>query len=126
MDTAPVEIPDETESKEAMANDTESAKDAVAEQPEESPVIVEPEPTADQLAAQKAAAEEKRRKEEEEMKQRKEEQRLQALVRKYDAIAERVGKYKTFRYKNGKLRIKVLRATNVDKKDMGLFYTKPL
>jgi len=127
----------DVEAKESMdtaPNEADSAKNVVTE-PEESPVIVEP--TAEEVAAQKMKEEEAERQRVREMERQREaekererereresvrlreEQRLQALVRKYDAIADRVGKYKSFRYKNGKLRVKVLRATNVDKRDMG-------
>merc|ERR1711879_590778 len=67
----------------------------------------------------KVAEEEKRRKEQEDKARMEKEAATTAALRKYEAIAQRVAKYKSFRYKNGKLRIKVLRATNVDKKDMG-------
>merc|ERR1712130_810755 len=98
------------------SKEAESSKNAVS-QHEESPVIVEP--TEEELEARKVAEEAKRRKEEEERVQMEKERAITAALRKYEGIAQRVAKYKSFRYKNGKLQIKVLCATNVDKKDMG-------
>jgi len=114
---------DDVEVKESETEPVAKPSSNAVAEPEESPVIVEPEPTAQELEAQRQREEAQRLREEEEKEREaervREEQRLQGLVRKYGAIADRVGKYKSFRYKNGKLRVKVLRATNVDKKDMG-------
>jgi len=121
---------DDVEAKDSMdtaPNEADPAKKEAAE-PEDSPVIIEP--TAQEVAAQRAKEEAERqraeaqRAREREEKEReaarhREEERLQGLIRKYDAIADRVAKCQSFRYKNGKLRVKVLRATNVDKRDMG-------
>ena len=117
---------DDVEVKESETEPVAKPSSNAVAEPEESPVIVEPEPTAQELEAQRQREEAQRLREEEEKEREaervREEQRLQGLVRKYGAIADRVGKYKSFRYKNGKLRVKVLRATNVDKKDMGLLH----
>merc|ERR1719420_2824133 len=94
----------ETESKEPPS-EAKKAK-------EDSPVMVEVEPTEQQREEARLAAEEAKRKE-------AIERELNSRLQRYEKVAERAAKCPTLKYKNGKLKIKVLRATNVDKKDLG-------
>merc|ERR1712203_1248598 len=57
---------------------------------------------------------------ESETKQEDDENRLKDVVKEYDQIREKVNEYQQFKYKNGKLKINLLRATNMEDKDKGL------
>jgi len=112
----------DAESKEAVAEtDAKKAKEAK----EDSPVMVdaveavetvEPveaaQPSAEQIEAERRAKAEAECKEAETRK-------LNERLQRYERVAERVAKCPTLQYKNGTLRINVLRATKVDKKDLG-------
>merc|ERR1719461_170794 len=76
-----------------------------------------------ELERQKAAQKEKERmeKENEEAKARlAEENRLKKTIKQYEDVAAKVSKMKTFAYKNGKLKVTLLRATDIEDKDKSL------
>merc|ERR1712130_560046 len=49
-----------------------------------------------------------------------EEERLKAKIKQYDDVSAKVNKYKQLKYKNGKLRVVLLRATDIEDKDHSL------
>jgi len=45
---------------------------------------------------------------------------LKEKIKKYDEISAKVNKYESFKYKNGKLKVVLLRATDIEDKDQSL------
>lgn len=85
---------------------------------EDSPVMVEVEPVEPAQPTPQQIEETRRKKEEAERKLTAA-RKLNSRLQRYEKVAERVSKLPTLKYKDGKLKIKVLRATKVDKKDLG-------
>ena len=129
--------PDDVPIVDAMAVDNKAAAEAPAEESKEAEEEVveeaqtaEPDESAQAEAESKEASEAKKAKEEspvmvevepkEAQRQEAEARHVEERLQRYEKVAERVGKCASLKYKGGKLKIKVLRATNVDKKDLGL------
>merc|ERR1719461_1588983 len=53
-------------------------------------------------------------------KEKAEEERLKERIKKYDDISAKVNKYEQYKYKNGKLKVHLLRATDIEDKDQSL------
>ena len=122
------QVPDESETKEEQQSIIIEPKkpEKEPEPKEDSPVIVDadadeavvvnpepskpepPKPTKEEIEAAE--------------KKRQEEDNLNKLIKKYDQIAENVSRLKRFNYKNGKIKVTVIKATNVDDKDIGIVY----
>jgi len=102
---------------------TAAASANTNEPKEESPVIVDKHAAAAETAPDLQTATPQKKKTAQELEAeeqaKRDAQRLTAMTAKYATIADRVQTLKRFRYKNGKLRVKLLRATNVDDKDFG-------
>ena len=125
-------IPDESETIEEQQSIViepkkpvkENENEPEPEQPkEDSPVIVHADEPIVVTAEPSKPEPPKPTKEEIEAaeKKREEEEKLNKLINKYDQIAQSVSKLKKFDYKNGKIKVTVIKATNVDDKDIGIF-----